>query len=430
LLSIKKKSYRNFLLHPKNNYPALFFFGLSGIIYLLNDYFLLINVFSIVLFSIGIFALLGLYFPEKWIQGMFIPFLVIINVLPIGYYLDMYIGFPIRLITTDIVKNFTNLLGFSTITSETILFIESRASKIDLSCSGIRSLWAGLLFYFLMSWINKVRINLKWLIALIIFILVIISFNIFRVSTIIIIDSIFKKPALADLLHEPLGIIGFILICGMFFIFFKFSFNKSEKVEKKGIRFNNIPAFFILIFIVILILFHQPKQLAEKIYEEIQFKLPSSFITEKTEFTEIEKNLFENHQGLFSNKINFRYNNINGTMIIVLSKSWRSHHNPKFCLEGSGIKINNQTTYCINKDFPINLCNANSEKITATFWFQNKNFVTENYSARIWSDFIKKNNRWAMITIVFNKSFKPDDFLFNEFHCIIKSAIFNQLFKG
>lgn len=48
---------------------------------------------------------------------------------------------------------------------DTILILENGVSQIDLPCSGVKSLWTGLLFLLAATWLERRPLNLRWLLT-------------------------------------------------------------------------------------------------------------------------------------------------------------------------------------------------------------------------------------------------------------------------
>ncbi|MCA9712498.1 MAG: archaeosortase/exosortase family protein, partial [Myxococcales bacterium] len=108
---------------------------------------------------VGAWGLAGLALtPARWRQALPLA-LAGVCVLPMGAALDIYLGFPLRLATAQLVHAALEPLGLGPTTAETIVLIEGTGVQIDLPCSGVRSLWSGALLWTAATWIERRRVG-------------------------------------------------------------------------------------------------------------------------------------------------------------------------------------------------------------------------------------------------------------------------------
>ncbi len=195
-----------------NTRPFLVFvFGCVA--YLLNERYIGIQVFSAAFCIVAMYGVWGFYTDiAKWHQGA-VPVILLVLLLPFGDYLDVYFGFPLRMFSAQTASDMLAGLGFSTVSRDTLIVLENRFANVDLSCSGIKGLWAGLEFFMLLSWLETKSITVHWLWRLLCFSSVLIAMNIFRVALLVLLGLGFDQMAFADLVHRSLGILGFAFAC-------------------------------------------------------------------------------------------------------------------------------------------------------------------------------------------------------------------------
>jgi len=119
--------------------PTLLF-SLIVAVYLINENFLGVHIFSAALCVGAVYSLLGLILPAMQWRALFLPSFLLILLLPFEGYLDVYLGFPLRLLCADWAGEMLRVLGFTSITNESIILIEEKAANVDLGCSGIKGL--------------------------------------------------------------------------------------------------------------------------------------------------------------------------------------------------------------------------------------------------------------------------------------------------
>ena len=129
---------------PQFYTPALALVLISSVLYLLVERYLDINTFSTSLFGLATYGLLGLWMrPDYWRAGLPAA-LLLIGALPFGEHLQTFIGYPVRLLTAEIVRAGLIRVGVGEISGQalgvnTILVFESGITKVDLPCSGVKS---------------------------------------------------------------------------------------------------------------------------------------------------------------------------------------------------------------------------------------------------------------------------------------------------
>jgi exosortase/archaeosortase family protein len=127
--------------------------------------------------------------------------------------METFLGYPVRLATAAIVRDGFSALGVSSLGVETILVFENGVSQVDLPCSGVKSLWAGGLFLLAATWIDRRQINLRWLAAALGFTIFLLAANLARVGLLVGIGEVAGWRLAAELLHVPLGVLGFAAAC-------------------------------------------------------------------------------------------------------------------------------------------------------------------------------------------------------------------------
>ncbi len=107
------------------------------------------------------------------------------------------------------------VLGVHSVGIDTILVFENGISQVDLPCSGVQSLWTGGLFLLAATWIERQRINLRWLLVLLVFTAALLAANLARVGVLVAVGEVSGMRLLAEMLHVPLGVLGFVAACAL-----------------------------------------------------------------------------------------------------------------------------------------------------------------------------------------------------------------------
>ena len=189
-------------------WPALIWVS-CGLAYLLNESQVGFNTLSAALFILFVYGLSGFCLPQTLWRSLFIPTSLLILVLPFEHYLDIYLGFPLRLLSAEWSSSVLQHAGLPLLTVESILTIDNRAAIVDLDCSGIKSLWIGLIFYLLLTWIERYRIGWCWLVIGLLYVFLLVLANVARITVLVLLELVLEKPGIAESLHQGLGLLGF-----------------------------------------------------------------------------------------------------------------------------------------------------------------------------------------------------------------------------
>jgi len=156
---------------PQLYVPALAFVLGGSALYLVVERFLDINTLSASLFGLASYGLLGLWMaPARWREGLPAALLLLIGALPFGEHLQTFVGYPMRILTATLVRDGLAGAGVASVGVDTILVLENGVSQVDVPCSGVKSLWTGALFLIAATWIERRRLNLRWMLTALAFV--------------------------------------------------------------------------------------------------------------------------------------------------------------------------------------------------------------------------------------------------------------------
>ncbi len=396
--------------------------------YILLEYFIKINIFSSLFFALSMYSLLGLYLPfEVWKKGL-IPVILIIQTLPFGNNFDTYLGFPMRIFSTEIAEQALSALGIANISQETIIIIENSAAQVDLSCSGLKGLWSGLLFFFAATWMEQKRLNLRWFVSLILFFTALTAFNILRIVILVITETALLMPKVAAAIHIPLGLTGFIFSCIFAWFMLKSGSDKSNKElspqkssseDKSGEPGRMKLYFFLIPFLLVALWLHQQRntlQFSSHTEKTFKLQLPSSFSLKPVPLTKLESAFLHKSRGDKAVKKKFKWNNLTGTMLIALNHNWRNHHSPEDCLKGEGLTTKRSATVLMNSTFPVKTLTFEHRNLAASYWFQSPSSTTDDFSSRVWAQVMGKEKTWILVSILFDKQIDWETKKMKAFH--------------
>ncbi len=396
---------------PSSSWPIYtFIFSLIGAV--IARYRMNLHLISCLFTLLGSYSLLGIYLPfKKWRRGWF-GCLILILLLPLEYQMDTYLGFPLRMLSvswTQITLRFFKIPAF---THETILNIENSFSQVSAACSGMKGLWTGVIVFILWTWIRERKTGLAWFGSLSVFLGSLISSNTLRIVILVILTSVFHFDGIAQAIHAPLGILGFVFSCALGGILLE----KCPPIieEEKASPRSEISPFFaraILCLALMISWILTPHSLpaSTKNTPTPTFILPASWNLTTLPLTPVEASFFKTNSSEVLLKAHFEKDPLNGSLLIVQTTSWKGHHDPKICLQGNGMSLEPSETKLIDPDFPIQWIPFTNSSQAASFWFQSTSEITEDFSARIWKDLFGKEQEWVMVSIVFENAHEMKD---------------------
>jgi len=197
-------------LQPEANYAASVLLVICVLAEVINRHTLQINLLSAVLCLLTLHAYSGHVVERAYWMSSKWPVVVGVALLPLDFYLEPYFGYPLRLFTASVAKLVLQGVGFEAISSQSVLLVESRASVVDLDCSGINSLWAGTVFYLLLSWLTCLAGGVRWWLTGIVLIVLLLCSNVFRITVLVILD-IHDMAGISEIAHTSLSAVGFTI---------------------------------------------------------------------------------------------------------------------------------------------------------------------------------------------------------------------------
>lgn len=334
-----------------------------------------VRILSDLLFGLASYGLVGLWMrPAAWRAGL--PgLLLLLAALPFGHHLDTFLGYPLRLATARAVQSGLAASGIAAVASDTILVFENGISGVDLPCSGLRGLWAGAIFYLAATLIEGRRPGLRWLLGGVLLAGLLLAANLLRVSLLVILGPVLDLPMAAEMLHLPLGLLGFGLACAA-------GLGVLRRLPEDGSVAASVqlggmgsarswspenwasarkPAMALLILLLSFNLAHRPRlapaaDLAGPARGEDAALDPgadagvdpAAYFPAAMHPTPLPLDapalawLLDDGADLVV-RARFDFEGLGGSALLVRSRSWRAHHLPERCFEVYGLKISSSS---------------------------------------------------------------------------------------
>jgi exosortase O len=436
--SFKFVSIRALLAPPRLHLPALGLVLGGSLLYLLAERTLDINTLSASLFGLASYGLLGLWSPPKrWLAGL-PPALLLIGVLPFGEHLESFAGYPLRILTAALVRDGLALAGVRSLGVDTILVFENGVSQIDLPCSGVKSLWTGMLFLIAAGWIERRRLDRRWLLAALVLVALLFVANLARVGVLVAVGQVAGWQLAAEMLHLPLGVLGFSVACAAAAFLLRGSQVKEIDVEAEAAGLKPAaPGWLGAALAVVLLgmaLAYSPRPQANAPVTSQEWSFPAGLASEPMPLSPRELEWFAQSGVESVERHRFTWGEASGSMILIPSRTWRAHHRPERCFEVYGLTVENWRTYLVEENFPVRFLSLSygggEGSLSATYWFQSLERTTDDHASRMWADLAPERDRWVLVTLLFDQGQDPQSTEIQELYEALHSAVQANLEGG
>lgn len=389
---------------------------------------------TVLLFALGTYGLAGLFIaPSVWRKGLPVAILVACT-LPFSVQFSTGLGFPARVLTAYTVEQILAHWHIAAISSHDIIVLENGIAHVDLPCSGHKSLWTGTLFLLIATWLEGRQIKFRWLLVCAANILLLISANIGRVLLLVIFTHVLKQPELADLLHIPLGVLGFVSACLLTWVMLQtIPRHRSQLTTQQPIESSSHhPAPLskqVLLFACILGLafIPQPQLIQAERSAIATINWLPQMHSEPLPLTATEQEFFVNYPGAIAQKQRFEWGNISGSMLVVSSTTWKAHHSPELCFVGNGFKVDQMERRRLSPDVLGRWLSLENRTLSAAYWFQSPKHTTDEFLSRLWGEVIRQELSWVLVSVLFDKTENPETPQIRAFVSNIHDAIAQSL---
>lgn len=415
-------------------YPIPLALALGGsALYLVTERALDINTLSATLFGIATYGLLGLWMtPRSWREGLPAAFLLI-GVLPFGEHMQTFIGYPMRILTAELIRDGLAKFQIASTGVDTILVLENGVSQIDLPCSGVKSLWTGALFFLAVTWLERRALNLRWLLAACAFALLLFLANGLRVAALVVTAHVWNVPIVAEMIHVPLGVMGFVGACAAAVGLLRFKHKNLREIIVPESQSFFVPhlSLGLAILICTMALLYSPRLEPGLSHHAPAWDFPAALRTQELPLKPDEIAWLTRDGAESATRLRFDWQGVSGSMILVPSRTWRAHHRPERCFEVFGLQLNDSRAQMIANDFPLRAVTLRDPKsdarLDAAYWFQSASQTTDDYGTRIWADTAAPSSRWVLVSILFDQPIQPNDARVTALYRVLHHSVAQQL---
>lgn len=365
--------------------------------------------------SWGVYGLLGGFLSGSlWRRGL--PFVLLLSgLIPFGTTLGTGLGFPARLLTAQVVEQLLRGTGLAAISSHDIILLENGIAHVDLPCSGLKGLWVGGCFLLGATWLERRPIGWRWLgVAVVTFAALVVA-NILRVWALVVVGYGLGQPWLAEMLHVPLGVLGFVAACGLSWAALQWLPSPALQPGSPPQSETGSPAFpppplFVVLLLPLLWLgslgiapvHSAPVALNLQIWQG-----SPEWVTESLELTPAELDFFRPEVGTAVLKQQFETPDLKGSLLLVGSSTWRQQHAPELCWAAHGLRVE-QMTAVQWPGLQARWLSLEQGSLSGFYWFQSAQGSTDNLLSRVGAQLRGGDPQWVLVSALIEGSHGPD----------------------
>jgi exosortase O len=434
--------------------PHIFWPGLSLVLigsvsYLLAERFLDINTLSASLFGLATYGLFGLWMsPRRWLAGLPAA-LLLIGALPFGEHLQTFVGYPVRIATARIIQEGLQAMGVYSVGVDTILVFESGLAQVDIPCSGIKSLWTGMLFLIAATWIERSSINLRWFGIAAMMGMLLFAANVARVAVLVFVGPVAGWEMVAELIHVPLGVLAFGVVCGVVLLLIRtqkpsdfqippitVSSHPESENTFEGMKRPGWLAPLLAVGIAGMALLYTPRPYPVMAQAAIDWVFPSEMLVQVDPLSPELLAWVTRDGAEFADRWDFAWQDnaghIKGSLIFLTSNTWRGQHRPERCFEVQGIMVESSQTIFFGDEFTAQmvLVSGGPQQATALYWLQTGQRATHDFATRIWSDLSSERQPWVLVTLLLDDIYPPHSAEVRSVAESVRTAVADSLEGG
>ena len=383
----------------------------GSVLYIVAARHLDVNAVSAALCGVATYGLVGLYLSaDRWRQGLPAALLFILA-LPFGDHLQTFIGYPARLLTAALVRDALAALGTPGLGVETILVLENGVAQVDSPCSGVRSLWTGLLLLLAAAWVERRPIGRRFLGAALALVGLLLVANTLRVGALVFLAAVVggSGRTLAEMVHVPLGGLGFAGAGAVaVWLLRRAPEQPREYVPDSRPRPALLGPALVGAALGLSLLYAPPA--VETGDGAVTWRLPPVLQATALPFDPATLAALERDGAGSAARWRFRSGDLSRQLLLVASAGWRAQHLPERCFEVQGLSLDESRAHLVTPDFPVRLVALGArqgERRAAVYWFQSPTRATDDWATRLWADLAGPRERWALVTLLFDGDADP-----------------------
>jgi len=217
-------------------------------------------------------------------------------------------------------------------------------------------------------------------------------------------ETVAGWPLAAEVLHQPLGVLGFVVACGLGATLLLLRPELQASRTAHPPPRPHLPPVLVGVGLVLLVALPALDGLLAA--PSARLALPA--VVSASPITDQER-AFAAEQGGAITKGTFEVEGLRGAAVFVTSRTWRAQHLPEHCLQAHGIALSELRPEWIDGHaVRYALAERPSGEGTALWWFQSVDQATDDYTERIWAD-LTGDRPWVLVSLLLDGQTPPTD---------------------
>jgi exosortase O len=242
--------------------------------------------------------------------------------------------------------------------------------------------------------------------------------NVVRIAILVALELVMQLPQLAEMLHQFLGVLGFVISCIIAWVLLLY-YNTPSAMEmpiKNQVRevtsmSSLISVSVILVIIIGFVMLYKP--IIKPIFAKAQYniQLAPQYHAKSQKLSSFERDFFLNNNAHIQ-KLSFSLLDkpLAGSMILVWSKNFKSQHLPENCYIASGYGVSQKGVWVFNQQLAVRFLSLiKNKQHTAIYWFQSATNTTTDYSSRIIDGLFNSARDWVMVSILWDRPVSAEE---------------------
>jgi exosortase O len=241
---------------------------------------------------------------------------------------------------------------------------------------------------------------------------------------------------LVEMLHLPLGVIGFLAACvgGLALLRWVSAPANNQPQGTKGPDLDPqrpvwlAPCLGLAISTLILGSSQPPSPVRA---DALHLEFPGKLNTQTWPLSASELAWLSDDGTVAAQRYRFSWEQLDGSLLLVTSQDWRAQHKPERCFTVYGLEVQSSQPIVVEPDFPLRLLTLGAQGgktlYSAFYWLQSATQITDDYAARIWDELTPNPQPWVLVTVIFDEPVDAQSQGARNLLAVVRNAAQNAL---
>jgi exosortase O len=279
--------------------------------------------------------------------------------------------------------------------------------------------------FLLALWVEGKRLGARVVVAFGLLVGLLITGNVVRVAMIVVLAVVLDQPGLADIVHVPVGLIGFLIATGIPLAFLR-GVRPGPSARTASPRGPALSGAFASIFVISLLGLAASSSTRPAVAaapEVLELDLAANWSPEPIALTEAEADLLGRFAAGRVAKLRVHRDGKAAAILLVQSQSWRSHHPPELCLAGAGHRLSEVSERSIAPDFRVRFARLDEGQLLHVSWFQSGSSTHADLVDRIVAQVFGDRAPFVLVSVVLDGFDGPEDPSFSPFLTDLRAEV-------